>query len=78
MERLEDLIKGYVVRYMDPNRFGGKVFVIHGKDALEFTDLNKARSTALSMPGISIIIAVPKRDEVDEAFMRFMRLVRES
>ena len=74
MERLEDRIREYVIRYMDPNRFGGKVIVIHGKDVMEFTELSKARSTALSMPGISIIITVPKKDEVDDSFTRFLRL----
>ncbi|WP_054841699.1 hypothetical protein [Vulcanisaeta distributa] len=79
MGRLEDAIKEYVNRYMDPpNRFGGKVFVIHGSNVIDFTDLSKARNAALSMPGISIVIAVPKRDEVDEAFTRFMKLIRKS
>ena len=74
MEKLEDRIRKYIAKYMDPDRFGGKVIVIHGKDILEFTELSKARSMALSMPGISIIIAVPRKDEVDESFTRFLRL----
>ncbi len=74
MERLEDRIRKYVIRFMDPNKFGGKVIVIHDNDVMEFTDLSKARHTAMSMPGLSIIISVPRKDEVDEAFMRFVRL----
>lgn len=41
---------------------------------MEFTELSKARSTALSMPGISVLIAVPRKDEVDYSFTRFLRL----
>ncbi|ADN50486.1 hypothetical protein [Vulcanisaeta distributa] len=78
MDRLEDRVKEYVIRYMDPDKFGGKIFVIHDKDIMEFTDLSKARSAAFSMPGISIVIAVPKKDEVDEAFMKFMKLIKGS
>ena len=78
MGKLEDRIREYVIRYMDPNKFGGRVFVIHGSDVMEFTDLGRARNAALSTSGVSIIIAVPKRDEVDEAFTRFIRLIRES
>ncbi len=77
MNRLEDRVKEYIIRYMDPpDKFGGKVFVIHDKDVMEFADLSKARSAAFSMPGVTIVIAVPKKDEVDEAFMKFMKLIK--
>ncbi|ADY02164.1 MAG: hypothetical protein ACP5GZ_08265 [Vulcanisaeta sp.] len=78
MDKLESRIRMYITRYMNSDKFGGKVFVIHGNDTREFMDLSEARNAALSLPGVSIIIAVPKKDEADETFIRFVRLLRES
>ncbi|WP_054853877.1 hypothetical protein [Vulcanisaeta distributa] len=78
MEKLEDKIRAYIIRYMDPSRFGGRVILIHGNDTREFPDISKARAVAFSMPGISIIIAVPRKEEADEAFIRFIMLNKET
>ncbi|WP_243679659.1 hypothetical protein [Vulcanisaeta souniana] len=61
-EKLENKIREFVIRYMNPEKFGGgRVFLVHGNEAREYPDPGSARSAALSLPGISIIIQVPNR-----------------
>ena len=76
IEGLEELIRRAVIKYMDVKKHGGKVFVIRNNEVKEFTDIVNARKIALSMPGIAIIIQVPTKDETDEAFTRFLRVMR--
>ncbi|MGC8544102.1 MAG: hypothetical protein ACP5NQ_09175 [Vulcanisaeta sp.] len=73
-KKLEDRIKSLIAKYMDVDRYGGKILLIRENDVKEFPDLNSARRAALSMPGISIIIQVPSKDEVDDGFRRFLRI----
>jgi predicted NUDIX family NTP pyrophosphohydrolase len=72
---LEELIRRAAIKYMDVKKHGGKVFVIWNNEVKEFTDIASARKNALSMPGITIIIQVPTKDEADEAFTRFLRVM---
>jgi phosphosulfolactate synthase (CoM biosynthesis protein A) len=75
---LEELIREVVVKYMDVEKHGGKVLVIRNNEVREFTDIVSARRAALSMTGIVLLIQVPSRDEVDDAFLRFLRVHRSS
>jgi|MonGeyMetagenome_1017769.scaffolds.fasta_scaffold360382_2 phosphosulfolactate synthase (CoM biosynthesis protein A) len=75
---LEELIREVVVKYMDVEKHGGKVLVIRNNEVREFTDIVSARRAALSMTGIVLLIQVPSRDEVDDSFLRFLRVHRSS
>ncbi|WP_229709684.1 hypothetical protein [Vulcanisaeta souniana] len=77
-EKLENKIREFVIRYMNPEKFGGRVFLVHGNEAREYPDPGSARSAALSLPGISIIIQVPNRDEAGQYFTIFLRLNKET